>query len=393
MGGGFSPASADESPTNEAGAPPAPASENAAPDAPPPTDAQAPADAGAPPAPASQSAADEDFLKDAQPLSYVVNGETRTFEGMTALGDKGAFITAEHLPKLQQRLSERDHYYEKDQANYKRVTQLESQANAITQLSSWPIKDQQGRDQVLTGADAIEARNVVIGRTTAALNTILQALDNPETFRSLVDVRMDEQGQVFVFPNAQVVKALTTESELAAMKAEQGARRAFASVRGQLAAPTPQPNGTPTPSGQQQVDLSLGAEQALATVEAIVQSQGIGGLTAEDKQYLATSVLPRFVRATTPEERAQFGARIVDNSFAQVMRREAEHRTQLARTAPAAQSAAQFNQRQLAAAAIGSGPQRGGPAAAAPQRRAAPSPVEETEDAKWALMERLAGKA
>jgi hypothetical protein len=356
FGDDFSGSSADESPgtdTSTAGAPPA-----ADPSAAPETTTDAPPEgvvdaehAGTPPADAANQAPDDDPLKDAKPLTYVVNGETRTAEGLMVLGDRGAIVPAEHLQKLQQRLSERDHLFEKSQAEYQRYSALEQTFNKLTEWNAG--KDAQGNDRVLTGADGLETQRVLLGQTMATLNTLAAALDDPNQFAALVDVQQDPAtGQFYILPNATAVAALRTRAELAAVRAEQQARSHFASIRSQL----PQ-RGQPTPTVPA-ADAPI-ESIAMPTVEQAITDLKVTGFTAEDKQFFA-SQLPRYVRPTTPQEKAQnLGSRIVDESFIKLIQREATRRAESSQTAAQASQIAQENARRLAQAATGKRPTTG----------------------------------
>jgi hypothetical protein len=89
----------------------------------------------------------------------------------------------------------------------------------------------------------------------------------------------------------------------------------------------------------------------------------VTGFTAEDKAFFA-SQLPRYVRATTPEEKAQnFGSRIVDESFLKLIQREATRRAESSQTAAQASQIARANAAALAAAATGKRPAPGTKAA------------------------------
>lgn len=375
LGEGFDDGGTNELPTSADGAPPTAPSEtpsDPAVAAPITTDA---AHAGAPPA---DAAPDEDPLKDATPVTYTVNGETRTFDGLMALGDRGAFITPDHLPKLQQRLSERDHYYEKDQANHQRVTALEQQYKALESLTAWNAgKDQQGNDRILTGSDGIEAMRTVTGRSVAALETIVKALDDPQTFASLVEVQQGEDGKVYILPNAQAVQALTTRAELAALRAEGSVKQHLSTLRAPIATPTPaHPSSTPASS-------ELTSEAAVTTVTQAAQALKVTGLTPEDTLFLAEQ-LPRYIRPTTAAEKAQFGERIVDASFAKLIQREAARRAEVSQSATTATKVANENASKLAAA-LGAPRARSAPLAPTPT----PTPTISSDEERWLMTERM----
>ena len=344
--------------------------------------------AGAPPADAANPstpdqgtpANDDDPLAGAEPFTYTVNGQARTFDGLTKLGDRGAIVTAEALPKLQQRLSERDNLYERSQEQYQRYAALEESFNKLTQ---WSIgKDQNGQDRYLTGADAVLAQRVMLGRSAATMQVLAKALDDPEQFARLVAVVDDGRGGLMIVPDKNAIDHLKTLAENAAMHAEQRVTSHFNTIRSTLkAVPS-------TPEPRQQTSTTIEPSVALESVKGFVQQLNVKGLTPEDEAFLVES-LPRYVRDATAEERAQFNSpTVVDISFGKLIQRTAQLRANAAATATAAATAERDNQRKLAAAASGVRPQRQTPRQPAPQQKKTDSKVSDARKG-WELQERL----
>lgn len=385
FGDGFSESPETES--KDAGAPPA--GEPQTPDT-----AQASSEgadnaehAGAPPAGAATTTvtpdqgtpADDDPLAGAEPFTYTVNGQQRTFEGLTKLGDRGAIVTADALTKLQQRLSERDNLFERQQEQYQKYAALEESFNKLTQ---WSVgKDQQtGQERVLTGADAVQAQRVMLGRSVATLQVLAKALDDPEQFSRLVSVVDDGQGGLAIVPDRHAIEHLKTLADNAAMRAEQSVAQHFANLRSSLKA-VPQ---TSTPEAPQTA-TTLEPTQALESVKGFVTQLDVKGLTKEDEEFLAES-LPRYVRPATAEERAQYNSpTVVDISFGKLIQRTAQMRASVATTASAASQAAKENERKLAAAATGIRPKTPRLPVTPP---AAPKKQSDSDTA-WDLQERL----
>jgi hypothetical protein len=295
-----------------------------------------------------------------------VNGQQRTADGIKRLGDHGAIVDAEYLPKLERIFTERDHLFETRQAEYEKRTALEKQYETLT---AWQTRDAQGNTQTLTGPQGLEAQRTLLARTLATLNVYSQALQDPEQLVGLLG--QDQSGQFVLHP--QGVTYLKTLADNAAMRAETQARTHFSKLS------APQPAAPPPEVPVEQL--------ALSTVEQVAQQLNATGLTAEDKQFLAAQ-LPRYVRATTPEEKQLgHGSRIVDHAFTVLVQREAQRIANTSRIATTATATAQENAARLAAAAIGKRPTTARPTTPTPTQR--PVPQSETNRADmWDRMER-----
>lgn len=347
-------------------------------------------DTGAPPAGTSLEAQPDDAvdpLEGATPLTYTVNGEQRQFDGIRVLGEHGAIIDAAALPKVIQRLSERDNLYERSQAVFERHQALEDSFNRLTR---WSLgRDQNGQERVLTGADAIAEQRALLARLAAA-NQVLGSVLDPETF-------FDRYGQVVgtedtgyrVILRPDALESLQTRIENAAIKAEQAARSRFAEIRATAKSVPELPGRTPAASSDTSAP-QLSPESAIASVQTAIRAVGAKGLTADDEKSLA-ALLPRFIRPTTPAERFQTNeAFIIDEEFGRVVLNHAALRQSASQTAVAASDAATKNATTLAQALRGNRP-RNAPAPKTPAQRQ-PSEAQQrhsTSRKAWELAERL----
>ena len=296
---GTPPAAASPTGTTE------PAAPVAAPDAPAPTEPKAAT-------PAAPSPPEPDPLADAKPLTYTVNGQERTIEGIKVLGDE-AVITREALPDVIRRLGERDHLYERSQWAHQQQQQIEA-------ASAWKTTDANGKESLLTGIPAITEMRITHARNEAALQTLVAALQNPEELRQLV--ALDEKDQLVL--NPAFIANLLTRAELAELKAEQQTRTVLGQLQ-QAAAPPPS-----TPDVRQHAPAII--RQAAG--------QGFASLSAKDQQVLA-SQMARYVRPTTPAEKsAGQGAQIVDAEFTTLVQEWVALRSEGAKAATVASTAA-----------------------------------------------------
>lgn len=287
-----------------------------------------PEQAGATPAVAGQET-DDDPLQHAEPLSYTVSGQQRSDERIKVVKDLGAFIEPKDLPHIQQRLSERDHLYETNREQYAKYQALEK-------LTEW----KQG-DTVLTGPPAIEAQRVFVEQSKETIRQLASVL-KPENFAKYVDIGQNEDGSYFVQPNQAALNDLRERLQFANDRAGFEEKRRFASLAPTISQPVvPQAADAPIET------------LADPTVDALAQQLGVT-LSPDAKTFLA-SQLPRYVRPTTDAEKPQFGPRIVDSAFADLIKREARSAATVAKVAETASTAATRNAPRLAAAMIGRG--------------------------------------
>lgn len=315
-----------------------------------------------------------DPLANAVACDYVVNGETRKYEDLRVIPGQGAVITADALPRLQQRLSERDHLFETGKAQYKALTDLEK-------ATEWKQAGPDGAEQVLTGLQGIEATRVTLGRTLAALQTITEALSDPEQFSRLVGV--DANGRIV--PDAREIQYLRTKADLAEVNAERQVRSYFQQQTAQASA-----SGQASQVASQNQSASVTLPDTF--VEQYANTLGVKGLTADDKTLLS-SLAPRFVRVATREDvlanpTLTVGSPVIESTFADLVKRQGELRATTANSAVATQAALKAqseNAARLAAAKTTTKP-------SAQSSRAKERPRNDdgtfakSNDARWAFM-------
>lgn len=333
-------------------------------------DTNASIDPNTPPASDNEDAEDYEARFNAAPdLTYRVNGQEKKFEGMK-LVDGGAMIRSDALPLLQTRLSERDALFENSQQQYRKYQDLEK-------LTAWKTQGADGKEQVVTGSQALEARQMALEKTTAILNTLAAVFDNPEIFRSLVTV--NERNEVV--PDAQALRYLQAQAELSATRAETLVRQQFQH----------QVNTQAQPQQSQTPDIQSVAPQV---IENTAQQLGVTSLTSEDKTFLS-SMLPRFVRPAIAEDLAlsptlKLGEPVVDASFGQLVQQQASIRSSSAKTVQQATTVSKENAAKLAAAKLGK-TLVNQHTRNAPQRREAPKDqrAQDADDA-FSMMQRAA---
>jgi len=282
-------------------------------------------------APDNNEQSEEDPLADAQPLSYTVDGESRTFDDIKVLAGKGAVISEEALPKLQQRLSERDHLYEASREQYRQYQELE-------RLTAWRVTGQDGKEQTLTGTEGLAEQRVMLGRALTELNVLSEVFKKGDP---LEFIAQDENGNLVW--NRQALDHLATRSELAAKNAEDGVR---ANLRG-LVSEAQRPPA---------IDADVIRQNAAAIVEGY-QHPSMAKLTADDKAVLA-EVIPNFVRPATAEDvkanpNLQLGSPVVDASFGRLVERQAQLQTNTAKAVSTATTVTKENEARLKQALIG----------------------------------------
>lgn len=176
---GDAPESPAETPAPEPGTSPEPdaaPAEVAPPDVPaeaePKSEVAAPAAEPAPDAPVEPVPPDADPLKDATSLTYTVNGQSKTYDGIRVLGETGAVIDIKDLPDLQRKLGERDHLFEANQHLYQKTQQYDG-------LRFVDSNKQEHRGIAAFAASQVEVARVRAG-AAALLNTILEAFPGDE---------------------------------------------------------------------------------------------------------------------------------------------------------------------------------------------------------------------
>lgn len=361
-----------DEPESEAGASPA-----ATPDTPASEGIQAapaeasPAGAETVPDPNAQ-APESDPLEGSTPLGYVVNGEQRTFEGITKLKDGGAIVDPDAVALLERRLGERDHLFESNRAQYAEI-------ETLTKLTEWPVRGEDGQTRMLTGRDAVEAQRVWMGNAAAELTELRNAIKDPATLASLLLVEPDGQGgSRIVGVNEDALKDITRRVSIAQRENALQVRAAMA----RHGAP-PARSAAPTPS----FDAAASAPKA---VDVAMHAANIPTLSAEDRKFLEAQA-PRYIRPATAEDvRAnpaggyRVGEPIVDAAFVDVVKDRAQIRASTSATVSSASEAAKRNAANLAAANTGKKPVPRAPIA--PPKD--PTPKQQREDDEDAAFDR-----
>lgn len=269
---------------------------------------------------------DPDPLASAQSLTYTVNGQSRTYDDIKVVGEHGAIVDLDALPKLQQRLAERDHLYEQNQKAYTDFQQLE-------RLTAWTRPGADGKPEELKGSAALEALRLDNAQKQAAIATAVSVFrDSPLKF-----VSQDEQGNIVW--NQDALRTLMLSSELAERHAMDTARTEFqAIVQAQQA------------SLQESTQATVAPQQLWAAAES-AWIPSFPSLTSDDKTYLQAQ-LPHYIRQATIDEvkAGQFktGERVIAPEFYTVIQDRAALRESIAKTAVTATSAAKENAAKLA---------------------------------------------
>lgn len=310
------------------------------------------ADPNAAPDTSTTETPDADPLEGSKPFDYAVDGQSKTFDGITVLRDGAGIIEPDAMQRLQQVISRHDHLAEQGRKDYERYSALE-------RATTWQTRDAQGNPKTITGPEAVWESRAMLARAAASLKTINDVFSDPQKFASLVAA--NENGEIVINPMA--LEALRDRTENAALKAVEQARTNF----GQITQPPPPPE-TPI------------TDVAGPTIESFVTQFQIQGLTPEDKTFLAGQ-LPRYITGTGQQ-------RAVDPSFIEVMKDRAALRASQTKTVDVAAKAALANAPKLAAAAIGKKP-----AVQPPKIVNAPAPEPSRADDFDALWDRNAKAA
>lgn len=336
--------------------------------------------AGAPPADAVVVAPDPsapvveiDPLASATPLTYTVNGEQRTYEGIKVLGEDGAIVDAAALPDLMRRLGERDHLFETNKAQYQRVQSLEK-------LSKWVTTGVDGKEQTFEGERGLYEMRLQLVRQAVENEAMSALLQDPDKLVALLT--QDENNKITFDPDK--LETLSLRMRAAQREALDAAREQLSSmVRPAPAAPAAPDFAKIGPSLIENAAKAAGADHT--------------ALTPADRALLVQQ-LPRYVRAVTEQDRRDgeqraVGSPIIDRSFVDLVKHQvatrAEQKVEAVKIATATTAATQRNAAAIAAAA------RTSVAPAAPIK-ATPAPAEPAENPsheKWDFMQKLATPA
>ncbi len=303
--------------------------------------------------------AEGDPLEGATGFAYVVNGQSRQTDDIRVLKDGGAIILPEAFPKIAQRLSERDHYFEQNRDLYAKQQEFE-------RLSSWQIPGADGKLTDVKGRDGLVALHSDFARETSAGQVVLDLLTSKGLNGYL---HTAEDGRIVLSPAG--TEYLRTQIENAQFRALQ----ATSARMGELskpAAPT-----APAPMAPERV-MAL----APGVIDHALTEAGlpVALLTAQDRQILGAQ-MSRFLAVEN-------GAQVVDRQFAALVKQMAEMRKETASNTTAVTEAAKANAARIAAATRA--PARPGARPAAPN---AATQREDDQDAAWDLRFNAAASA
>lgn len=267
-----------------------------------------------------------DPLAGTEPFTY---GDGRKLDWAHRVPGEGVLLTEAEVPQLQQ-LAERAERLDRA------TRDLTTRHSDLERLTTWDIPSEDGKTtQQVTGAAAIEARDVLIARQDAVISLLDEILNDPQQFARLVAV--NDKNEIVTDPLA--VDYLRKDVLLKAHDAEQSARARF-QQRG--APPAPSAAST-TPPDVSKIDFQSAAPAVIS--EAAGKDAGI--LTAEDRTFL-TEQLPQYIRTVTEQDRQadpllKVGAPIVSERFTKVVQRQIALRTEATKAAQAAESAGKHN--------------------------------------------------
>ena len=276
-------------------------------------------------------AAQPDAIPDSQPFTYTVDGQTKTIDGAYVLPGDGLYVPEAKVPHFQLLASNAESLNRQNR-------ELDDRVKSWERLTTHSFTNDQKQPVTLSGEPGLRALREEAAMDKAALHTLVNVFMKPENLASLVEiacydrngnrVNPDDPNVVQVAPirNETAWKQLVERSQFAVEKSRFSVQQQLV----KLSAPLPPPE----PSVQ---DL------AGPTIKAAIQQTGTTGLTPQDEQFLAGQ-FPRYVRATTPQERQAYGTpTIVDESFVALVKQTASLRAESAKSAQASTTANTFN--------------------------------------------------
>lgn len=297
---------------------------------------------------------DEDPLKGAEPFTYTVNDQTKTIDGVHRIPGEGLIVPEDKVQHFQLLASRADTLERQTQEMYQKNRALEA-------LTAWTTKDADGKDVTLTGPQALEAQRVRMARVEAASQELSAYFDqSPAELLKLMTT--DEQGNPVWDPSA--LNNLRTRMQLAALNAERSTQSEF-----QKLASTP-----PTP---QAPDIERVAPTVVSTY-----AQQLGVTLSPEATQTLTALVPRFIRATTPEDIAQNPALakeplVVDGTFEALVKQLAQAQAKATQATTSQDKAVQHN-----TAVTDRRTSKVKPAALAPKPSTAPAKVDPTQRTK-----------
>jgi len=238
---------------------------------------------------ASPTGTDADPFEGSGPAAYRVNGEDRTFDGITVLKDRSGVIDPDKMDLVLHRLSERDHLFETSQARQKELTDLQ-------ELTRW--RPDPAKDEYVTGAAALQARDLAYATTRAERDVYNALLSDPSKVAGLIQYN-EATGQ-FEW-NASQVAVVQAQLENKKLQLSHAIEKHYA----------------PRIAGQPQTAQSAQAQRVdpVAAAERLIQVTGVKGFGDADKQWLA-GLAEELVRPATPADVAKNPTLVVGQPFA-----------------------------------------------------------------------------
>ncbi len=319
---------------------------------------EAPSQAATTDVTSTTDASTDDPLKGATPITYTVDGQSRTWDKIQVLGEAGAVIQADDIPDVMRRLGERDHLFEANRELYQ-------QSKTVEPYATWKQTGADGKEETLTGAKALEAVHVDHARLSAIVGAFEALFADPKQLRGLLT--LDEAKNVVFEPQA---------FENLLLRAERQAVTAMDQRRASLGQAVTQASKPAEPT----VDF---AEKGPAFIKTLAGADA-AKLTPEDVRKLTTQLPFYHIKGTTT----------VDPTFQELVKDTIASRQQLATVATTATDAAKQNAARLAAASRGGKPAKA-PAKPTAQRDAQAAERAKTRDASnfWDQREAAAASA
>jgi len=275
------------------------------------------------------------FDQDAKPLTYTVDGQSRTYDRLKVLDDGtdpiGLIRGKDAIQDITRRLGERDHLYETNQRQHHDLSRLE-------RLSAWQTQGTDGRTLELTGAEGLTELRVAYGKALAENEAIVRALTDPAWLTNAIGV--SEDGQVSLRQDA--LNYLLAQVEAGQLKTEKGIRDAI---------------GRMVQAERQEPVHTDYAAQAPAMFQSVCQTAGVDPqiFTDADRAFLQEQLVSAgYIRPATPDELRMNpawkpGQQVIAPSFLTLVKRESERVQQAKSGAEVAQKAARENAARLKA--------------------------------------------
>lgn len=270
---------------------------------------------------------DDDPFKDAKPMAYMVNGESRSLNGTFHLPGEGVYIPEAEVPAFQMLASRAD-------ALSTQLDSLTAEQQALNPLLSWTPP---GANQPVSGRAAIEALHLSRAELMAEVKAYQTMLSDPENLRNFLVA--NEDGSLAW--NQLGAKNFLLELDLTKQRVGSAIRDHFAKFGAQSAPANPaSPSFDARAKGAEIVDLAIKNSADSPTWAA--------HLSPEDKTFLA-GIAHRYVRPATAEDvrknpALKVGSPFLEGEFIDLTRERGMKAGEAARAASTAAEANKFNQ-------------------------------------------------